>query len=216
MNSHRNRLALLFFAAGCLASVPAAAIKCWTNKDGIKECGNVVPPEYSQQETTQINKTGIVTGKTERAKTPEEIAQEKAAAEQKAAEEVAAEQAAKDRVLLETYNSEDDMVMARDGRIAAIESQINITQNYIEKLKGDLNARIAQAADLERRGEKPNDKLQADIESVRGQIKKNEDFIASKKEEETAVRGQFDADIARYRQLKQNPPKASAAAADKP
>ncbi len=71
MNSHRNRLALLFFAAGCLASVPAAAIKCWTNKDGIKECGNVVPPEYSQQETTQINKTGIVTGKTERAKTPE-------------------------------------------------------------------------------------------------------------------------------------------------
>src|SRR5579885_3206410 len=159
MNSHRNRLALLFFAAGCLASVPAAAIKCWTNK------------------------TGIVTGKTERAKTPEEIAQEKAAAEQKAAEEkVAAEQAAKDRVLLETYNSEDDMGMARDGRIAAIESQINITQNYIEKLKGDLNARIAQAADLERRGEKPNDKLQADIESVRGQIKKNEDFIASKKE----------------------------------
>ncbi|HTT08398.1 MAG TPA: hypothetical protein VMH34_06370 [Gammaproteobacteria bacterium] len=218
MNFHRNRLTLLFLAVGCLASFPAAAIKCWTNKEGVKECGNVVPPEYSQQETTQINKAGIVTGKTERAKTPEEIAQEKAQADQKAAEErVTAEQTAKDRVLLETYNSEDDMVLARDGKIADIGSQIKITQNYIEKLKGDLDARIAQAADLERRGEKPNEKLQADIESVRGQIKKNEDFIVSKKEEQDSVRKQFDADIARYRELKQNAGKvpAPAAAADK-
>ena len=214
MSNHHKRLALLFFALGCLASFPAVAIKCWTNKEGVKECGNIVPPEYSQQETTQINKAGIVTGKSERAKTAEEIAKEKAETEQKAAsEKAAADQAAKDRVLLETYNSEDDMVMARDGKIADIDSQIKITQNYIEKLKEDLNTRISQAADLERRGEKPNEKLQADIESVRGQIKKNEDFIASKKEEQDMIHKKFDTDIARYHDLKQNPDKASAPAA---
>lgn len=217
MNNHSQRLALIFLIAGGLVSLPAAAIKCWTNKEGVRECGNVVPPEYSQQETTQINKAGITTGKSERAKTAEEIAQEKAQAVQKAAtEKTAADQAAKDRVLLETYNSEDDMIMARDGKIAAIDSQIKITQNYIEKLKQDLNARISQAADLERRGEQPNEKLQSDIESVRGQIKKNEDFIAGKKQEQDAIHKQFDADISRYHELKQNAGKAPSAATDKP
>jgi hypothetical protein len=215
MNNHSRRLAFISLIAGCLMSLPASAMKCWTNKEGVKECGNVVPPEYSQQETTEINKAGIATGKSERAKTPEELAQEKAQAEQKAmAEKTAADQAAKDRVLLETYNSEDDMIMARDGKVAAIDSQIKITQNYIEKLKQDLNARIGQAADLERRGEQPNEKLQGDIESVRGQIKQNEDFIATKKQEQDTLHKQFDTDLRRYHELKQNAGRASAPAAD--
>lgn len=41
-----------FLAAACLLTLVAsmqanAAIKCWTNNEGVRECGNRVPPEYS-------------------------------------------------------------------------------------------------------------------------------------------------------------------------
>ena len=44
-------LATLFL----LTAPVQAAIKCWTNKDGVRECGNVVPPEYSQESHTTIS-----------------------------------------------------------------------------------------------------------------------------------------------------------------
>ena len=201
-----NKTALLVcvFASLFLLTAPVgAAIKCWTNKDGVRECGNVVPPEYSQESHTTISNTGITTGVSEAAKTPEELEAEKRAAEEKAKkEELAREKAAADRVLLDTFASEDDLIMTRDGKIANIESEIKLTEGHIEKLRKNLDEIIAQAADIERRGGKPGDKVQADIESVRKQIKDNEAFIEQKKAEQKTVRKQFDADLARYRELK--------------
>ena len=43
-------------------SVPAAqaqGIKCWTNQYGGTECGNVVPPEYSQKEHAEFNDRAV-------------------------------------------------------------------------------------------------------------------------------------------------------------
>lgn len=180
-----------------------AAIKCWTNKDGVRECGNVVPPEYSQESHTTISNTGVTTGVSEAAKTPEELAAEQRAADKKAKQEaMAREKAAADRVLLDTFASEDDLTMTRDGKIANIEAEIKLTEGHIEKLRMNLDEIIAQAADIERRGGTPGDKVQADIESVRKQIKDNEAFIEKKKAEQKAVRKQFDADLVRFRELK--------------
>ncbi|MEW6647505.1 MAG: hypothetical protein AB1450_09925 [Pseudomonadota bacterium] len=58
-----------------------AAIKCWTNKEGVRECGNVVPPEYAQKETRTVNERGITVEVKERAKTAEELEQERVAKE---------------------------------------------------------------------------------------------------------------------------------------
>ena len=55
----------------------AHAFKCWTNNEGVRECGNVVPPEYAQQKTRTINERGITTEVKERAKTKEELAEMK-------------------------------------------------------------------------------------------------------------------------------------------
>ena len=192
-------LATLFL----LTAPVQAAIKCWTNKDGVRECGNVVPPEYSQESHTTISNTGVTTGVSEAAKTPEELAAEKRAAEEKAKKEaLAKKKAAADRVLLDTFASEDDLIMTRDGKIANIESEIKLTEGHIEKLRKNLDEIIAQAADIERRGGKPGDKVKSDIENVRKQIEDNEAFIEKKKAEQEAVRKQFDADLVRFRELK--------------
>ena len=49
-------LSLLFVSPASLAG----SIKCWVNKDGVRECGYTVPPEYSQQRIEIMNQRGIV------------------------------------------------------------------------------------------------------------------------------------------------------------
>jgi len=186
-----------------IAPATVAAIKCWTNKDGVRECGNVVPPEYSQQEQTEMSKTGVTTGKTDRAKTPEELEQERQAAAAKGEEErKAKERAEADRQLMDTYASENDIVLARDGRMAEIESRIKLARSHIDKLNKNLNDIIEHAAAMERRGEQPGEKVEKDIESVRQQIRDQEKFIATKRTEQEAIQKQYDADLVRYREMK--------------
>ena len=72
-----------------LAVLPAeAAIKCWTNKDGVRECGNVVPPEFAQQGHDEVSSGGVTRESTRRAKSLEELKAEHAEAKRKAAAEM--------------------------------------------------------------------------------------------------------------------------------
>ena len=73
-----NSLIILFTLSGLtLSGSVQARIKCWTNNEGIKECGNKIPPEYAQQGHQEIGKGGIVREEVKRAKTKEELAEEK-------------------------------------------------------------------------------------------------------------------------------------------
>src|SRR3990172_1708840 len=79
---------------------------CWTNSDGVKECGDKLPPEYAQEGHEVLNKSGRVVKETERVKTEEELAEaKKQAAIKAAAAKAAKEQAAKDKILLDTFSS---------------------------------------------------------------------------------------------------------------
>ena len=50
-----------------------ARMKCWTNSDGVKECGDKVPPEYTQKGYQELSKGGIVTDETDKVKTKIQI-----------------------------------------------------------------------------------------------------------------------------------------------
>ena len=54
-----------------------ARMKCWTNNEGVKECGDTVPPEYTQQGYKELSKEGIVKDETKRVKTKEELEKER-------------------------------------------------------------------------------------------------------------------------------------------
>ncbi len=190
-----------------LPLVADAGIKCWTNKEGVRECGNTVPPEYAQGEHVEKSKNGLIVKKQERSRTQEELVAErerqaaavKAKAEAKAA---AAERAKADRVLLDTFSSEDDLILARDGQTANVEAQIKITESHVAKLNKQLDQMIGQAADVEKRGRKVPENLTRNIDSVREQIDEQHVFIADKRREQDAIRAKFDADIARFRELR--------------
>ena len=180
-----------------------AAIKCWTNKDGVRECGNAVPPEYAQQTTETKDSHGITIDKSGPAKTVEELEAERESVKAERAAATAAEKRkALDQVLLDTFASEDDLVLTRDGQIAHLDSQMRLTRSHIEKLEKNLEQMIERAAEVERRGEKPNAEMVSNIDSVRSQIDENEAFIKTKLKEQEQIRQRFDADITRFRELK--------------
>lgn len=190
-----------------VTTAATAGIKCWTNKDGVRECGNAVPPEYAQQEHQEKSASGMTIKTQERAKTPEEIAVERearAAAALKQAEIDGAvrKQAAADKVLLDTFSSEDDLVLARDGQIANLDSQIKLTESHIAKLTKSRDELISKAAIHEQRKQEVPEALTGDIANLRQQIADHEAFIQSKHDEQGAIRTKFDMDIARFRELR--------------
>lgn len=185
-------------------SLPVQArIKCWTNNEGIRECGTSVPPEFAQKGYQEISKHGTVAKKLERAKNDEEIAEQKrlaaiTAEKQKAAEE----QDKQDKILLDTFTNVDDIEMSRDGKIGVIESSIVLSKKRNKKIQQDLDNRIQAAASAERSGKAPDEVLIKDIDDLRRRIKNNEIFIAEKRREQEAVRQASNADIERFNRLK--------------
>jgi hypothetical protein len=181
----------------------AATIKCWTNKEGIKECGATVPPEFAQQGHEELNKQGIVVNVQERAKTDAELAEAKhqkdlAAKERKQKE---AEQR-KDQILLSTFAKVEDIEAAGDDKILTIEASISLAEKRKGKIEADLNSRIKAAANEERQGKTPNEALLKDIESLQRQASENEEYIAEQQRQIEEARSAYAADVERFKKLK--------------
>lgn len=200
---HFTMIFPLLFGIGLAPGTAQAKIKCWTNSDGIRECGNAVPPEYAQQGHDEINKAGIRVKHHERAQTEAELAE---TARLKALEDekkrLAEEQAAHDRVLVDTFASEDEIIMARDGKITSIRTEIRLTNKSMNAAEERLNQLRKQAANLERAGKPVNEKLTQDIQQAQVQIKEYETFISNRRTEEEKILQQFETNVERYRQLR--------------
>ena len=215
MNGHRAKTrlnasarALMMLSAMVFASTANAGIKCWKNHEGVRECGNVVPPEYAQEGHEEKSKSGRTIGVQDRARSAEELAAEKSEQATKTAAEEAANATAKrqadsDRVLIATFASEDDLTMARDGQLTNVESQIRLSETHIKKLDKSLDQMIAGAADAEKHNKPVPKDLSSSIENTRQQIADEKNFIVARRAEEDAIREKFAADIARFRELRQ-------------
>ncbi len=182
---------LLLFSAGAQAK-----IVCWTNSDGIRECGNAVPPEYAQKQRQTINEQGRTIETRERAKSAEEITADRARLAEEKRKEIY------DRVLLSTYLTEDDINRSRNSKLDAINATIGNAQGNIEKLQEKLDEEKKKAAGYERKGKELPERLQHDIASLQSQIEDKNRFIASKEEEKVKLNEKFDAEVARFRELK--------------
>lgn len=194
---------LLMVAAVAMPGAAQTAIKCWTNNEGVRECGNVVPPEYAQKGHEELSERGITKREVEGAKTPEELAAERREQQRREARErLTREQAARDNVLLRTYTSSRELDLALEDKLAVLESRINLTRNHIEKFRQNLELLRAKAAREERSGGGISDKVKEDIAQVERQIKKSRQFVVDSEEEKAELRQQHAADRERFEKLK--------------
>ena len=191
--------------------VMAAKFKCWTNNEGVKECGSYVPAEYSQKKIETRNESGRVIEVEERARTEAELAEIERLAKLQAIEDAKiAEQKKKDEILLKTFSRERDINMLRDSKINVIEGIITVTNSNNKALKKKLEKLQKRAANFERRGKKPPESILNDIKEIENRLSKNMVSIKSKQDEQQVIRNKFDKDLQRFRTLKgiKTPPKA--------
>ncbi len=184
-----------------------AGIKCWTNHAGQRECGNAVPPEFAQQGHREFSEDGYTTRTQGRAKSAEELEQERLEKErlatlQEERKRKDAVQAQSDRVLLRTYTTEEDLMLARSGQLAALDSRIKHTEQIMAKLEKTLSKLLAGAASMERDGKAVSEEHHAEIERVRRQIESNGGVIEQRSRERAKIIAKFDEDLARYRALR--------------
>ena len=184
-------------------SLPAQArIKCWENSDGVMECGEKVPPEYSQKSHKEISNQGITLEESERARTEEERAEDdRLAAIQSEEDRKKAEIEKQDKILLDTYSNTDDIQMTSDGKIAALESTIKLANKRNEKIQANLDKRTATAAAAELAGKQPPEDLLKDIQSLQRQIKNNNKFIVDKQLEQEAIKKEYAYKIVHFKEL---------------
>ena len=181
-----NLIILLILNISILDNSVQARMKCWTNSEGVKECGDTVPPEYTQQGYKELSKEGIVKDETKRVKTKEELEKEREKARAVAKEKVRKKQT-HDKMLLETYNTIDDINDAKEQKIQAIESTIKYNKKRIIKLQHSLD------------NEKKSD---TDEQVLKDQITENEQYIENKIDEQKEIEKVYFGYITRFKELK--------------
>ena len=200
---------------GVALNNPAAQQSSPTDKGKIKKCqdaagkwhyGDTADEACRQSKIIEMNKRGIETKEIAAPLTEEQRkTQELEEAEKQKAAKLAAERARKDKILVNTYTNEDDIIAMRDRKLAEIDAQIRGSQDTLAAQQGAL-ARLQAKAKGESDGGKPvSAQTQTAVAKTEGVIAKQATFIQSKSQELTVAQQQFQADLERFRQLKTRP-----------
>jgi hypothetical protein len=207
------RIALLLTASLTLpaATFAQGRLYRWVDDKGAVHYGDRVPPEYANRDRDVLNDQGVAVSREQGELTDgEKTAMRQKEAETAREREARAEVARRDRMLLETYLSVADIEALRDERLELLEAQIGVTELYLDGLRQNLASldtetkRYAPHSNRENAPPVPAD-LTAEIASTESSITLYEDNLARTRDELVRVRTSFDADIARFRQLKGDP-----------
>jgi hypothetical protein len=178
MNRLKSTMVLIALAA---LAAPGAALAGkvykWVDENGVTHYGDAIPPEYSKKTHDVLNEQGS------RVETVNEDKPETAGPG-------AVPQDNRDRALLATYGSVAEIEQVRDRRTGYLDSQNQVSLDRLAALKSRL-------AELETGGGDQNE-----LATVRQRISEYDAEIARRNEEKARIAASFDADIARFRELK--------------
>lgn len=167
-------------------SGPVAAQKVyrWVDEHGVVHFGDAIPPEYSKQQHEIVDGRGgrtTINAPVEAATTP-------------ARDD-------RDRALLATYRSVEEIELVRDRRAGYLDSQNEVAQDRLHGL-------------LQRQEElQDNPAALNELATVEQRIREYEAEIARRDIEIARIRNQFDNDIQRFRELRGLPAPESTAKA---
>ena len=176
----------------------------WVDKNGERHYGDAVPPEYAQQERRVLNNQGVEIQRVDAEKNAQQLAEERKKTQ------AIEDRAQHDRFLLTTYTSTKDIERLRDERLDQIDGQIKATMAYIDSLEARLKTLQQRALNYKPYNTKPDarrmpDDLAEQLVRASNEVRTQHRSMDRHKQEQITVRAQFEADIARYRELTANP-----------
>jgi hypothetical protein len=174
----------------------------YVNEDGVTVLDSHVPARYVKNGYSILSIDGRVLEVVPRALTDEEIRiRDAELAEQRAREKAEREQKVADQNLLRIYGSPEDVVRARDTKLASIEGFINTSKGNVARLESQKRSLESQLADIERAGGTISKERLNQIRSIENRIRSNEAEIQEKLGEMNQLRATFSADLKRVREL---------------
>ncbi len=212
---YKTTLTILLTILAFSAATPALAkLYRWVDETGKVHYSDKVPPEHVKQARTELDERGLEREHVERAKTPEEIAKEKELEQLRQEQQRLIEkQEQADNVLLRTFRSEEDIILARDGKLAAIDSRIKMTRNNIGNLKSRLAELQQIDAENKSQGKEMPASVREELEMTQQQLEKKQASILANEQEKEVIREKYQADLERFRTLKNLQPEKSDVAA---
>ena len=194
------RAILIGLALVVASGTASAAMYKWVDEKGVVHYTDKMPPEAVDRGNVELSKQGVPIKKVDPSLTPEQRRAKEQEEERKRA--VAKQQedtARRDRALLASYTSENEIDLARQRALNAIESVMRSSAAYVEsinKRKAEVQERIATFKD---RPVPPV--LERERDSLNEELDRQNEVMAIKRNEASAVNARYDADKARWREI---------------
>ena len=145
------RLPFLAMAAVLISSsflVQAKMFK-WVDENGQMHFGDKIPQKYQVKEHEELNDRGVSMKQLAAVKTPEEKAEERRHEKERQKAALAEEKQKKlDSELLDIYSTERDLITARDSRLNAIATQVQMSEAIISASNKKIESMEKQVIDI--------------------------------------------------------------------
>lgn len=173
----------------------------WVDSDGVTHYGDRVPPEYASQEQHILNSRGYEIDHRDAQKTAQQVA----ADERKRLE--AEQSQTRDKNLLSTYASVQEIERLRDQRVQLVADQIKVTNQFLETLNGRMKKMRADTQRYRPYSDDPKappmpDQMAEDLVRLTTDMRTQQQNLQQKRAEESSMSIQFESDIDRFKELK--------------
>jgi hypothetical protein len=188
--------------------VVAANVYRWVDKDGRVHFGDHVPPEYSKNERQVLNEQGVSIRVLPKELNAEELAAKAIEDQAIETERLRAEQfKRRDRVLLSTYLSVDEIKALRNRRKELLDGRIRVTELYLNNLRSKLVNLQEDASNFRPYNSDPDappihDWLAKELANTLNSIFVYEKTLDDTRTKQVELVAKFEADIDRFRALK--------------
>lgn len=196
-----NKPALAVLIGLTLSAPAAAKTYKWVDDKGVTHYGETIPPEYANKDRTLLNKSGIVVKTQEVLTADERRAKEAVEAKGRSDEAIARDLKRRDKSLIDSYNSVDEIELSRtrnlqqvDARINSINAQLKMDNNNMILLQ--KNTAIANSADGKAHVATPDE-----IREAQARVQQTQQDLDKYKAEKLSINARYDADKVRYKEL---------------
>jgi len=175
----------------------------WVDDSGQTHFGDRIPAKYVITKHEELNQSGDVVKHYRAAETPEQKAERKQLeAEKKKLAQLQKAQRQRDRVLLDTYTTERDLILARDSRLDAVDSQIKLAQSIIDSASKKIDALNARIKRIQSSGRSVPKHILTNLKNEKQQVSMHTQVAAEHRKRRKDIDRQFNDYIKRFRVLK--------------
>ena len=196
------RYALLALSVICLSSPFTAQAKMykWVDDEGQMHFGDKIPAKYQVKAHEELNEQGVSIRQKEAAKPAEQKAEEKRLDEErKKVALVEKKEKQRDRILFDTYTTERDLIVARDSRLDAIASQIQLSELIISNSNKKIKSMEKQVAQIKASNREVPVDLNDRLDSEKQQVALQTNVMKKHKKRSDEISEQFNGYIERFR-----------------